>query len=272
VSVAIRVCSFESRRATEIGSLIERMGGLPTVAPSMREIPLTANDHVLQFAERLLKGEFEDILFMTGVGARALWEFLAPHYSQEVIFAELNKRRIIVRGPKPVVVLREWGVHIDYRAPEPNTWREILTMIDQEQIFLQGRAMALQEYGKPNLRLVAGLEERGAKVLSVPVYRWDLPEDIGPLQNAIRQLIAGEFDLVLFTSAQQVYHVLQVAEELDLLEAIKAAMDKIVIASIGPTCTEALVESGFTVALEPSHPKMGHLVKEALAYLESAKS
>jgi uroporphyrinogen-III synthase len=36
------------------------------------------------------------------------------------------------------------------------------------------------------------------------------------------------------------------------------------IASIGPTTSEALLEQGLPADFEPSHPKMGILVTEAL--------
>ncbi|NUQ77217.1 MAG: hypothetical protein HUU21_27090, partial [Polyangiaceae bacterium] len=37
------------------------------------------------------------------------------------------------------------------------------------------------------------------------------------------------------------------------------------VASIGPVCSEALRAEGISPHLEPEHPKMGHLVKEAAA-------
>ncbi len=51
----LRVLSLESRRASEIETLIHRAGGDPFVAPSMREIPLEQNSEALSFAERLFR-------------------------------------------------------------------------------------------------------------------------------------------------------------------------------------------------------------------------
>ena len=39
----MRVLSLESRRAAEMAILIEKNGGVATVAPSMREVPLAEN-------------------------------------------------------------------------------------------------------------------------------------------------------------------------------------------------------------------------------------
>ncbi len=50
---------------------------------------------------------------------------------------------------------------------------------------------------------------------------------------------------------------------MDSREKLIAALRKTRIASIGPVTSEALGEYGIPVALEPTHPKMGFLVKEA---------
>jgi uroporphyrinogen-III synthase len=257
----LRVCSFESRKQAEMRSLIERHGGVATVAPSMREVPLENNPAVFEFLDRLQAGQIDVVVFMTGVGARALLEVVETRLDRAAFFPTLERCCIVVRGPKPTAVLREWDVHIDQRAPEPNTWHEVLSVIDAE---LHGRTVAIQEYGQPSSEFYAALAARGATVLPVPVYRWDLPEDLAPLEAAIRDTTRGRFDVLLFTSAQQIRHALQVAERLGCVEAFLTAANRGYVASIGPTCSEALREAGLRVDREPSHPHMGHLVRETL--------
>jgi len=256
----LRVCSFESRRRDDMRALIERHGGIATVAPSMREVPLDANTAAFEFADALFAGRIDAVIFMTGVGARTLWETLQSRYAQPEFFAALEKCEVIVRGPKPTAVLREWKVRIDHRAPEPNTWRELLAMLDAEYP-VNGKRVAVQEYGQPNVEFYRALQERGADVTAVPIYRWALPEDTGPLVSAIRSIIAGEQDVLMFTSAHQVHNVLSAAESEGLQEEWLAAANRCVMASIGPTTSEALVDVGLPVHLEASPPKMGQLVK-----------
>jgi uroporphyrinogen-III synthase len=260
----LRVLSLESRRAEEMRSLIARHGGDPFVAPSMREVPLERNLPVFQFLEELLAGRIDVMVFMTGVGARALLAVVETKLARENFFAALSRTIVVVRGPKPVAVLKEWNVRIDHRAPEPNTWRELLATM-AAGISLAGKNIAVQEYGKPSDEFSHALRDQGASVLTVPVYRWDLPEDIAPLKSAVTKLIAGEFDWLFVTSAQQVQHLLQVAEEMGVRAECVAAANRLRIGSIGPTASETLLELGLHVDLEPSHPKMGLLVKEALA-------
>ena len=259
----LRVCAFESRRGDDIRSLIERQGGLATIAPSMREIPLDQNPQAFSFAEDLLQSRFQVVVFLTGVGAKGLLEVLETKYPRQALFDALAKVTLIVRGPKPAAVMREWQVKFDHQVREPNTWRELLELFDT-QVPVAGKRVAIQEYGLPSTELYAGLKQRQAEVAAVPVYRWDLPADTGPLEAAVRGTIAGEFDILMWTSSFQLTSVLTVAESLGLKDAWLAAARKCVIASIGPTATEHLITEGLPPDLEPEHPKMGHLVREAM--------
>lgn len=274
----LRVCSFESRKQSEMRSLIERNGGLATIAPSLREVALEDNVAVFEFLDRLLAKKIQAVLFMTGVGAKAVLEVVETRLDRATFFQALQDCCVIVRGPKPTAVLRDWGVRIDHRAPEPNTWRELLTVIDAGLQFpaepnandLRGRTIAIQEYGLPSTELYAALNDRGASVLPVPVYRWELPEETAPLEAAIRDTVAGCFDLLLLTSAQQIRNVLEIADRLSLRGPFLAAANRLIVGSIGPTCSAALREAGLKVDLEPSHPHMGHLVRESLEFARSS--
>jgi len=257
------VLSFESRRSAEIATLIEKYGGRAIVAPATREIPAESSADVARFASALLEGKIDLAIFLTGVGTRALARAIEPFCAREDFVSALSRVPVLARGPKPVAALKELGVPILWNVPEPNTWREILQVVDSNNVSLQDRRVAVQEYGVPSKDLEQGLQERGAEVLAVHVYDWALPEDTAPLRNAIGALIAGNVDVVLFTAAIQVHHLLQVAEEMKCRDSLMEALGKIKVASIGPVTSEALGEYGIRVSMEPTHPKMGFLVKEA---------
>lgn len=267
------LCSFESRRASEMASLIERQGGTALIAPSMRELPIEENPVALEVIRHIINGEFPCIVLMTGVGTEALFDVARSASIYESLLAALQKCTIIVRGPKPVAVLGKVGLKYDIRAPEPNTWQEILTAIDAASLDLQGKAVAVQEYGLPNQRFYAALEARGAVITRVPIYRWALPEDLNPLQQAIQQVVAGHVDAMLFTSANQVTNVLSVAREAGAEDGLRTAVAHGTrVISIGPTCTEALQDQNFPVHGEASPPKMGQLVRVALEVLGAGHS
>ena len=258
----LRVAAFESRRAPEMARLIEKLGGVPSVSPSLREVPLADAHEAVDFANRLLTGQIDVVILLTGVGTRLLLAAVERRVERQRFLDALADAVTVVRGPKPLAVLRELGIEPKLRVPEPNTWREVLRTLDAE-LPIANQVVTLQEYGQPNPSLVAGLEARGAKVVPVRVYEWGLPEDTAPLEENVRAICEGRLDVAMFTSAQQVVHLLQVAERLNLAEELRRGFERLVVASIGPTTSETLRARGLPVDLEPEHSKMGHLVVAA---------
>jgi uroporphyrinogen-III synthase len=261
----LRVLSLESRRAPEMAKLIENYGGRAIVAPSMREVPLESNIEALAFARTLASHGFEMVIFLTGVGARALARVVETIYPLEQFAEALRRITVVARGPKPVAALKELGVPVTIAVPEPNTWRDLLRTLDEKTgiAALKDKRVAVQEYGVSNAELLAGLAERGAKVTRVPVYQWALPEDTGPLRAAVDAIVRGEIDVALFTTSIQVTHLLRIAREMNLEQALRLAFARILIGSIGPMTSEELREQDFSADFEPEHPKMGFLVNEA---------
>ena len=260
----LRVLSLESRRAAEMAKLIANYGGQAVVAPSMREVPLETNTEALDFGRTLAAGGFDVVIFLTGVGTRALARVVETMYPREEFAAALRQIAVVARGPKPVAALKELGVPVTLAVPEPNTWRDLLRALDErtDSIPLKGRRVAVQEYGASNAELLAGLAERGAKIARVPVYQWALPEDTGPLRAAVEAIAGGEIDVALFTTSIQVTHLLRIAREMNLENEVRRGLSRIAVGSIGPITSEELREQGFQVDFEPSHPKMGFLVNE----------
>jgi uroporphyrinogen-III synthase len=262
----LRVLALESRRAPEIAKLIRASGGEPTVAPAMREIPLESNREALDFAARLLAGEFDLAIFLTGVGIRRLTEIVETRYDRARFVEALRSIKVASRGPKPNAALRELDVPIAVTAPEPCTWRELIAAMDGAfGPSLRGMRAAVQEYGATNPELLAALEERGVACTRVPVYHWALPLDLEPLRNAVRLIVAGEVDVLVFLTAVQVVHLVQVAEQMGAKDGLLKAIRETVVLSIGPSTTEELARVGIPPDLEPSHPRMGILIHEGAA-------
>jgi len=259
----LRVLALESRRAPEIAKLIRASGGEPTVAPAMREIPLESNQEALDFAARLLAGEFDLAIFLTGVGIRRLTEIVETRYDRARFVEALRSIKVASRGPKPNAALRELDIPITVTAPEPCTWHELVGALDTAfGPSLRGMRAAVQEYGATNPELLAALAERGVACTRVPVYHWALPLDMEPLRNAVRSIVAGAVDVLVLLTAVQVVHLVQVAEQMGAKDGLLNAMRKTVILSIGPSTTQELARIGIPPDMEPSHPRMGILIHE----------
>lgn len=258
----LTVASFESRMAAEMARLIERYGGRPLAAPALREIPLEDNSAALKFGVRLTTERVDILILLTGVGTTSLFDLLKARYPWSSIVAALKQTAIVARGPKPVAALRAFGLQPTLTVPEPNTWVDLISTLDEYRP-VKGLRVAVQEYGASNPDLLEALKQRGAEVFQVPIYRWALPEDLMPLRRVLDQVIAGDIQVLLITNAAQVDHVMQVLEQDGKVEPFRTALKKMVVASIGPTASERLRRHKWPIDLEPSHGKMGILVKEA---------
>jgi uroporphyrinogen decarboxylase len=259
-----RVVSFASRQSTEITDLIRQAGGKPVNAPSMREIPLEHNTEAVKFAKLLLAGWIDVLVLMTGVGTRLLIKTIAIKYETRQVIEALSSVKLVALGPKPASALRDMGLAPAILVPEPYTWKDLLTRLD-ETYPVDKKRVAIQEYGNSNPDLIKGLEERGAEVVAVPLYRWDLPEDLQPLHQAVRDIIAGKspcVDFALFTSGIQVQHLFKVAKMDGVERKLREAFKRICIGSVGPVASRAIVEQGLTVDYEPDRTNMAHLVRE----------
>ncbi len=256
----LRVLSLESRRAKEMEGMILRLGGNALVAPSVQERALDDHGEALRFIDRLEADEFDLLICMTGAGLTFLRDLVVAHMPVERMAAALRRVAIISRGPKPLPLLRSLNVPVAVVVPEPNTWKEIVEAVKARS----ERRIAVQEYGRPNVEMNAALEALGATVTPIAIYRWELPNDVGPLREAARRLAAGEVDVALFTSSIQLDHLFEIARDLRLeSEVLQRLRRDVAIASVGPVMTATLESYGLSPDIVPNHPKMGSLVKAA---------
>lgn len=267
----VTVVGFESRMSDTTAQLIEKYGGTAMPAPSMQEVPLEEHKAVFDFAEGLFDGAFDLVYFNTAVGTRMVFEVLEKEYDFDDVRDALSDVVVVSRSPKPGSELRNYNVPIDVKAPEPNSWREVLKALtaNSKTAPLKGKRMAIHEYGQPNEELNDALREKGAKLVRVPIYRWELPDDLEPLKNGIRALIEGDAQVAVFTSRQQVVHMLRVASEEGWEEDLRAALDTAMVASVGPVTSEELRSHDLPVDFEPDRPKLKILIRGMAEYAPS---
>ena len=98
---SLRVAALESRNAVEMARLIEKFGGRPFVSPSMREVPIEQNREAIDFAHRLITGQIDVMIFLTGVGFRHLLAAIEKHVERQRYLNALADITTICRGPNP---------------------------------------------------------------------------------------------------------------------------------------------------------------------------
>jgi uroporphyrinogen-III synthase len=233
----------------------------------MREVGLESNQQVLDFALELIAGKFEMVIFMTGVGVRAMLDIVQTRFDREEFLSALRKVHVVARGAKPNTALRDLKIPVAVISEEPSTWHELLRAIDTTYgDSLADMRVAVQEYGASNPELLSELNSRTRELTKVPVYQWALPEDLQPLRECILGILNGMVDVVLFMTAVQIIHLFQVAEQMQIAPQLLSSLQSMVVLSIGPTTSEELAHYGIVPDFEPSRPKMGFLVNEAAQY------
>jgi uroporphyrinogen-III synthase len=265
-----KIALLEARLSSELARLVERHGGAAFSFPALREASIDSGEAVADLIDALTAPkdrQLEFIVFQTGVGVTALMKEAEKLERLDETIIALKDITKVCRGPKPAAALARFGLTPDVSAAEPYTTAEVFQALDDFD--LKNRGIALLHYGERNEHLAELLNKRGVCLVELCLYEWKLPDDLEPLRTLITRLDQGEFAAVAFTSQIQARHLFQLAVELDrefdLRESLK---HKTVVASIGPTCSAALLALGVAPHVEPDHPKMGPLVAALARYFE----
>lgn len=261
-----RVGLLEGRMGSEAAELVRRHGGVPRLAPAVREVPVDAAARVGELIDSLSKGAVQVVLFLTGAGATGLISEAERLGRKDELLEGLRATINVCRGQKPWAPLKRNAVPIAVTARAPYTAAEVLEAL--EPLGLAGKGVALLHYGERNEAIAAALEAWGSRLFELCLYAWRLPEDTTPIEALVDEVIAGELHAVAFTSQVQVRHLFQVASARGLGDELARALDsRTVVAAVGPTCASALEEVGVRPCVVPENPKMGPMVVALMAYL-----
>lgn len=252
------IAILENRAGEQLADLVRKYGGTPFSAPALAEIPDIDPVLIAQMVQDWQSNRPDFFIFQTGVGVKALFATTDSLGISEQFLQTLASSIVAVRGTKPSAVLKSRDVRIDLPASAPYTTVEVLAALDAYD--LTEKLVVVQRYGDTNLELQNALEERGARVMEIATYRWSLPENTQPMIDMMDALAVNAIDMVCFTSASQVHNLFAVAQQLGRNEALRADLNRSMVASIGPVCTVALHKFGIKVDVEPNPPKLGPFI------------
>ena len=254
-----------ARRKEELGALLDRRGARVVHAPAIRIVPLSDDTELVAATRRVLEAPVDLVVATTGVGFRG-WLEAADAWDLPLV-EHLTGARVLARGPKARGAIRGGGL-VDAWSPESESSAEVLEhLLSGAEGPLTGRRIAVQLHGDPLPELVSGLREAGADVLTVPVYRWVLPEDVTPVRRLVAALVAGGIDAVTFTSAPAAASLLQVAGELGQRdEVVRALTERVLVVAVGPVTAGPLDAAGIP-SVRPERSRLGALAREVVARL-----
>jgi uroporphyrinogen-III synthase len=247
-----------ARRRDELVALLTRRGARVVEAPALRILPLEDDRALRRATELCLAGPLDYVVATTGVGWRG-WMSAADGWGRGAELAAVCRHAVVLtRGPKATGAVRASGLDEAW-SPRTEATDELLSWLLARP--LEGRRIAVQEHGLPLTGFTSALRERGAVVISVPVYRWAPPEDPGPVRRLVEQTARREIHALTFTSAPAISAFLATAAADALREQVLEALRGDVLSvCVGPVCARPLVDAGLPVVW-PERGRLGALVR-----------
>jgi uroporphyrinogen III methyltransferase/synthase len=223
-----------TRRKEQAGALSERLsleGAEPIEIPAIEIEMAPSQVHLDNVLSQL--SEFHWLLFTSVNGVEFFFSYLHRHGLDS---RKLYGVKICAIGEVTATVLGKYGIQPDL-VPQEYSSYGILNSLKGEGI--KGKRLLLPCSQMVNKELVNGLSELGAEVVPVVAY-CTLP--VGSGDGKVKELLVkGEVNAITFTSPSTVRGLI------NLMEGNVEALNKVVIACIGPVTAAAATESKLRV-------------------------
>ncbi|MEM9520216.1 MAG: uroporphyrinogen-III synthase [Actinomycetota bacterium] len=247
------------RRSEEQISLLEGRGASCLHGPTIRTHPLRPEEEIRAATETFLEHPPSIVILSTGIGVRGWLEAVELVGLGDAVRAVLESATLLSRGPKAKGAAVTAGFDVEWNAPSALYTEIVDRLVDGGGV--DGTRIAVQQDGSRSEPLIAALENLGADVQVIPVYRWSLPEDVAPAATVIKAAIDGRIDAVTFTARPSVQNMAIIAEELEMLDDLRGAFaTRVIPFSIGPVCAVAIREAGFGEPCEARVSRLGALI------------
>jgi uroporphyrinogen-III synthase len=247
------------RRWQEQAEMLRRRGAEVIHGPSIRTVPLAADEGVRTATEQLVARPPDLVIAHTGIGMRS-WLALADcHGLGDSLIEALAGAEVLARGPKAAGAALSAGLEVVWRAPT-ETMAEVIEHV-LARPSLDGLRIALQCDGGKLDDGIAAVRARGADVVEVPVYRWHAPDDLRPVERLIEQTVGGRVHALTFTSSPALRNFLAAAQAAGHDDRVRAALHGDVAAvCIGPVCAASARAAGIAAPVVPARARMGSMV------------
>ncbi|SFF63087.1 uroporphyrinogen-III synthase [Actinacidiphila alni] len=247
-----------ARRADELVALLERRGAAVLRAPVLRIVPLPDDTELLATTKQLIDDAPDIVVATTAIGFRGWIEAADGWGYGEALLRRLAEVELLARGPKMRGAVRAAGLREAW-SPASESMAEVLERLLEQGV--DGRTIAVQLHGEPLPGFIESLRAAGARVVSVPVYRWMPPEDLAPVDRLLDAVVARAVDAVSFTSAPAAASLLDRARQRGQLDELVAALrGDVLTACVGPV-TALPLQAHDVPTRQPERFRLGPLVQ-----------
>lgn len=260
-----RVAITADRRADEQAELIARRGGDTLLGPVIRTLPLGDEEGLLASTRALIESPPDLVVLSTALGVRGWCTSAEGLDMLDDLRAALGGAQVLARGPKAAGAAMTYGIDVGWQTPAA-TYAELLDHLAARPANgPDGRPLrcAVQLDGERVSSLTPRIAALGYEVVPVPVYRWDLPADMGPALRLVSAVADGAVDAVTFTSAHAVHNFAAIARTAGVLPQVLSSMSSgaVAVVAVGPVTASTIRSIGITDCVEPDHPRLGAMVQ-----------
>jgi len=257
------------RRWEEQAELFSRRGAAILHGPTIATQYLASDEDLRRATCAVIAARPDYLVATTGIGMRAWLEAAAVWGLEDDLIAVLGAGRVVARGPKAAAAVQAGGLDVWARSSNEQMGALVELLLAEP---LDGRTVAVQEYGVPNQEPSVALRGAGATVIDVPVYRWRVPEDPLPVVRLAEAACEGRVDAITFTSAPAVHNLFAIAAEHGMAEELRAACNgQVVVACVGPVCADGARKEGIDEPLAPAVGRLGLLVRALSDHLAARR-
>lgn len=250
------------RRWAEQAALFERRGATVVHGPTIKTLPLGAEAPLRRATAAVIAHHPAVLIANTGLGIRSWFAYAEAWGLGPDLHAALARSRIYARGPKASGAIHSAGLDVVARA-RTERLSEVVDLVAAE--IQPGERVAVQLDGSGRAAQVDRLRRWGTQVLTVPVYRWNVPDETGPALRLAEAVISRRVQAVTFTAGPAVRNWMAMAEEEGLAEELRRALTdgRVVVGCVGPICAEAALSEGLGSdhLVQPDAYRLGPLVR-----------
>ena len=266
-----RIGITADRRWAEQADLFRRRGAEVLHGATMATVDLSGEEDLRRATVALVEDPPEHLVVTTGMGLRLWLEAAAGWDLEGALLQALVPTVIVARGAKSASAVRRAGLEVAWRAPGETMEEVVDHLVD---VAGQTRPrVAVQLFDPGDHSSTRRLRALAGELVEVPVYRWRLPDDLGPARRLVDAALEGRLDAVTFTSQPAVRQLVGIAAEDGKDAALVSALnDGVLAACVGPVCAEAAREVGISDPVWPDPPRLPAMVRQITEHLSRGHS
>ncbi len=261
-----RIALLGSRKIEEQCAIVEKWGGIAISRPAQGTVLL--DDTIVQKqVQKLLEGQFDWMIFTTGIGIDTLYKAAEREGKSDSFLSVLQKTKIAARGYKTINMLKKLSLSPLVKDDDGSTAGLVRALTEHP---FKGMRVALQLHGDPAPTLMSWLNEQQADSEELLPYVHIPPEE-STMQLLFKEIQNGEVDALFFTSTPQVRHFFHYAKEKGLEKSLlERFTSDIIILAVGKVTAQALRDHGIDRLVYPEHERMGSAIVELCNYYSNS--